>query len=297
MKLICTMPVRNEDWCVGLTARAALMACDELIVHNHASTDGTEEILCQVREEHPGRVFVITELDPVWNECRHRQLMLDWARTYGATHIATIDADEILTSNFVNDEHWQFSKTVERAGMSVLQLPWICLARSLDKRYSTGVWGTNFVSCGFYDYPELHWRAPHDGYDFHHRHPMGMKPSFNAFRKPIEHHAGGLMHLQFVNERRLKAKQALYKMTEVLRWPGRESTDIVNARYNRAVYESLTENQPLADVPSEWWSEYSHLMHHLDLSDQEPWQERQCKAWCIEYGAARFKGLDLFGVV
>ena len=41
MKLICLMPARNEDWIIGLSARAALMWCDELIVMDHASTDRT----------------------------------------------------------------------------------------------------------------------------------------------------------------------------------------------------------------------------------------------------------------
>ena len=32
MKLVGIMPVRNEDWCLDLTARAALMWCDELVI-------------------------------------------------------------------------------------------------------------------------------------------------------------------------------------------------------------------------------------------------------------------------
>ena len=292
MKLIATMPCRNEDWCLSLTLRAALMACDEVVILDHASTDDTQEIISQVSEEQPGRVVKMRDYDPVWNECSHRQRMLERARMRGATHIALIDADEILTTNLVQDEAWYFRDLVDAAAPSILQLPWICLARSIDRRYTEGTWGKNFVSCGFADDPRAHWTAP-GGYDFHHRHPMGVPASF---ARPMEHHEGGLMHLQFLSERRLKAKQAAYKMQEVLRWPGRERVEVVNARYNPAVYESLPETQPTAEVPAAWWSAYEPLMHHLHI-DAEPWQERQCKAWWSEYGAARFAGLDLFGVV
>ena len=293
MKLICTMPARNEDWCIALTARAALMACEELVVLDHASTDDTGEILRDVSDEHPGRVTILRDDDPVWNECRHRQAMLDCARSRGATHIALIDADEILTGNCVTDRHWMFRETVTRAGGNILQLPWVCLARSIHFRYCTGIWGENNVSCAFFDTPSSHWSSSgRDGYDFHHRHPMGQALSF---ARPMQHEAGGLMHMQFLSDRRLKAKQAAYKMQEVLRWPHRETVDLVNARYNRAVYESLPEEQPLAPIDHSWWAPYSHLMHHLRI-DGEPWQERQCKDWMSEHGPERFKGLDLFGV-
>lgn len=46
VKLICTIPVRNEAWCLGLTLRAVLMWCDEVIVLLHCCTDATEAISC-----------------------------------------------------------------------------------------------------------------------------------------------------------------------------------------------------------------------------------------------------------
>ena len=292
MKLIATMPCRNEDWCLGLTLRAALMACDEVIVLDHASTDQTPNIIREIINENPGRVFWTYEQDPVWNECQHRQRMLNEARRHGATHIALIDADEILTTNMIEDDAWRFRDIVMGfTGPSILQLPWICLARSIDRRYTEGTWGKNFVSCGFGDDPRAHWTAP-GGYDFHHRHPMGVPPSFV---RPMQPHEGGLMHLQFLSERRLKAKQALYKGTEVLRWPGRERLEVVNARYNPAVYESLPETQPTAEVPASWWRAYEPLMHHLRI-DAEPWQEAEVRRLVREYGRERFAGLDLFGV-
>lgn len=108
------------------------------------------------------------------------------------------------------------------------------------------------------------------------------------------------MHLQFANDRRLRAKQALYKMTEVLRWPGREPVDVVDRRYNVAVYgaESRADMKPfeLAECPPAWWSPYGHLKQFAEV-DREPWQEREVVKLYAEHGPQRFAGLNLFAVV
>ena len=98
MKLVGIMPVRNEDWCLDLTARAALMWCDELVISLHACTDESSEIAQAVSAEHSG--LVTLQLGPLtseWPEMAHRQELLLAARAQGATHVAIIDADEILT--------------------------------------------------------------------------------------------------------------------------------------------------------------------------------------------------------
>src|SRR5690348_12957855 len=102
MKLIGLMPVRNEAWCLGLTLRVALMWCDEVVVFLHACTDRSFEIVREIREEAGvDRVALSVYSNPIWNEMLHRQWMLLQARDHGATHIAIIDADEILTGDLL----------------------------------------------------------------------------------------------------------------------------------------------------------------------------------------------------
>ena len=319
MRLVATLCARNEDWVLGLSARAVLMWCDHVVLFNHASTDRTGDVATQVVEEYPGRVTCLSNADPTWQEMAHRQRMLETARAAGATHIAIVDADEVLSGNLLDIEcphcglcqtppsdpicvacagdlrplasHLQVRSIIRKmpAG-AVFQPPLACLARSIDRYYIDGIWGTNnFVSTAFADRPEYHWK-PRDGYDFHHRHPMGA-PLCNY--RPIDQGDGGLMHLQFVSERRLCAKQALYKMTEVIRWPGKFSMEAVDQRYNQAVYGGGA----TADIPADWWAPYDHLMAYLRLDESEqPWQERQCHEYFKTYGPQKFEGLDLFGV-
>lgn len=311
MKLSCVMPVRNEGWCLGLSARAVLMWCDELIVLEHASTDSTYSIICDLVREYGSRVKVLFESDPVWEEMRHRQKLLDAARQFGATHIVMVDADEVLTSNLLQQVRG-YVDWLSRIKVGILQLPWIQLRDSIHNMHNSGVWADQQVSMAFEDAPDLHWVA-RDGYDFHHRHPMGRE--LIPYR-PLQRSQGGLMHLQMVSERRLKAKQALYQMQEVVRWPGRNSADEIRKMYSLAVYgsandaahtpvwvprnarragEAPADVQPFAAVPDAWWAGYAHLMQYLDVS-AEPWQEARCKEMMAEHGPQIFQGLDLFGV-
>lgn len=304
MKLICTMPVRNEDWVLGLSARAVLRWCDELVIGLHACTDGSKAIALAVQAEHPGRVEIAQHPEPEWAEMLHRQRLLDIARERGATHIVIVDADEVLTGNLLRGPcgttqiRWLIAATPEK---STLQIPWLCLAGATDRYYSDGVWSQQQVSMAFQDAPELHWSsAGRGGYDYHNRHPMGapLNPyqPLPAFMPRKEY---GLMHLQFVSDRRLRAKQAKYKCDELLRWPGREPNQVtaVNERYNVAVYGQKVatgQPQPTLECPATWWAGYGDLMHHLK-PNAEPWQESEVRRLIREY-PKELAGLDLFGL-
>jgi len=227
----------------------------------------------------------------------HRQMMLEMARTLKATHIALIDSDEIVTSNLLPQIRQIFESLPKGR---LLQIPWLALRGGLDKVHISGPWAdSQNVTTGFVDAPDLHWSsAGRAGYDFHHRQPMGRQmPAY----LPLRDRNAGLMHLQFVSDRRLRAKQALYKITEVLRWPGREPITMVDHRYNLAVYGAyggpyLNMGDTLGQAPQEpWWGAYKDLMHHFK-PDAEPWQEAQVKRLLQEHGRERFRGLDLFGV-
>ena len=300
MKIVATMPVRNEDWVLGLSLRAVLRWADEAVVGLHACTDRSEDIVREIERENPTRVHILKHPDPVWSEMAHRQALLNAARDRGATHIAIVDADEVLTSDLVPHVRKMFEATPKG---SVLQLPWLCLRGSINRVHTYGIWAEQNVSIGFVDSEVLHWQA-REGYDFHHRHPMGRAlVPYQPY--PPRVRTGGLMHLQFVSGRRLRAKQALYQMTEVLRWPGREPVDVVRKRYCLAVYNAYEAPSPstaeydmqqtMSTVPPTWWDAYASLMGYFD-PHALPWQETEVKRLLAEHGPKPFAGLDLFGL-
>lgn len=307
MRLVGMMPVRNEEYVLGLSLRVALMWCDEVVVLLHSCTDGSQRITYEVERENPGRVCV-TSFDGQWQEMQHRQWMLDMARERRATHLAIIDADEVLTGNMapatkIPERHSNRYDIEARSLVyqtppgSILELPGYNLRNGINSFHDNGVWGNRWFSTAFADAPDLGW----SGDRFHHREPGPRK--LTSYR-PIQQGQGGVMHLWGASERRLIAKHALYKVTEHLR--AMDTVDKIEQRYND--YRSPADNAKhwpqqtewakpwtYSPVPEFWWAPYAHLMKYLDVN-AEPWQIGEVRRLLQVHGRERFQGLGLFGV-
>lgn len=288
MKLVALMPVRNESWVLALSARVALRWCDHLVILDHASADDTPAIIREIASEHSGRVTCLRNEDGLWDEMQHRQVLLQAARAEAATHIAIVDADEILTANLLPS----IRATIEEIPRgSILEIPGYNLRGYMNRYHANGIWGNRWFSVAFVDDPRLGW----SGDRFHHREPMGL--SLHVWRA-VGQGQGGIMHLWGLNERRLVAKHAAYKMIEALRWPNKPRAEI-DRMYSLAFDPSkdnrFDQTWRFADAPMTWWDGYGPIMHHL-RADAEPWQEKMCRELYVKHGPQTFAGLDLFGV-
>lgn len=279
------MPVRNEAPFLGCTLRAATRWCDHVVVLNHASMDATPEILADVARE-TGRVTVIEEQGGTWREMDHRQRLLLKARSLGATHIAIVDADELLTGNLLPLIREQIQQLPPGG---VLQVGMPCMWRSLDRyRVDPGIWSNRRdLAIAFCDRPDLRWERKSNGEEHHGREPKNSRCAARAVGW-----AGGVMHMQWVDWRRLTAKHACYKMIERIKYPHKPVGEIERL-YSLALNESGLQT---VEAPADWWEPYRDLRRHIVL-DAEPWQERECRRMLEQHGAQTFAGLNLFGVV
>lgn len=218
----------------------------------------------------------------VWNEMDMRQENFRIGRLMGGSHFAIIDADEILTENLLPViRPWLRHLS---AGQ-ILDLPMIPAWGPGVYRDDDSVWTRARLTTGFRDKKELSWGAAADGYHHHARPPKGAMPDRMW---PIEKGQGGVIHLQFANTRRLLAKHVLYRMVDHLRWPGRESVEKLNWKYDQA----LSEPGKLAPIPTEWMD--SAQAASISLNGI-PWQEEEIKRLLAEHGHKAFEGLDLKG--
>jgi hypothetical protein len=288
---------------LGLSARVALMWCESLIILNHASTDQTPQIIADLISEFGARVRVLYVHDTQWDEMPHRNMMLNHARQHGATHIAIIDADEILTGNLLGSIR---DKVEMLPPGTMLTLPLYNLRGGLNRYHLNGIWGQRVTSVAFKD----DFRAAWKGDKFHSREPEGIVWARRNY--DIKQGDGGVLHLWGASKRRLRAKHALYKVTERLRWPDKPVAEI-DRMYSWAIkgddrppYESYgtPATWTYADVPHEWLKSYYktdanralHFAHvSLDLN-RAPWQEAEVRWLVAKHGRERFEGLDLFGV-
>lgn len=290
MKLIGLMPVRNEAHVLGLSARVALQWCDMLIVADHASDDASRDIMNDLHREFGAERFLIRDdRELQWREMAQRQMLLDEAREEGATHIAIVDADEILSANCVGSIKQSIFAAPDNA---IIEVPGYNMRGAIDRYHSNGIWGNRWFSLAFKDIPTLGWAT--EGYDHHHREPRGY-PLLPY--KIVRHGQGGVMHLWGASERRLVARHAWYKVTEALK--GKLGIPQIEEMYSWAIHGRGPQDNPskwqFQQAPTEWWAGYEHLMHHLNI-EAEPWQEAECRRLVAEHGRERFAGLDLFNV-
>ena len=300
------MAVRNEAWVLGLSVRVALEWCDHLVIREHASFDHSQDLLRSLQRQNKDRITLSCHPDPKWDEMAHRQDMLYEARSHGATHLAIIDADEILTGNVVRkmravvvstNQHYAVpyhpDSPVSFVTTPIIELPGYNLRYGINRYHSNGIWGNRWFSVAFQNRADLNW----SGDTFHSRAPQGRPPL--APVRPIPQGEGGIMHLWGMSERRLVAKHALYKMTETLRWPEKSMPEI-DRMYSQAVFPKANLNfdqeWEFKDVPESWWAPYEHWLKYLDMT-AVPTQEQDCQELVAIHGIDRFAGLDLFGVV
>lgn len=288
------MLCRGSAWVAGLTIRALAQWVDGIVILVHMPDNATRDVIHEACIEKRIEGDILCDYTPEWQEMRLRQKMLDRARTLGATHIVICDDDEILSGNLL-----PYAKrgVQELAFGEPLQLPWPSL-ETLNTYRDDGVALDQWVTVAFGDRPDLHWAARgEERYDFHHRHPMSVEP-LKRNHRPVERGAGGLMHLQFLSPRRLRAKQALYVMTERIRWPEKRTVEELNQMYGLTVYGhnvAYPSKGRVAQVPDSWWKPYEQWMKYLDI-EAEPWQEAECRRLLAEHGQEKFAGLDLYGV-
>jgi hypothetical protein len=286
MKLIGLMPCRNEAWCIGLTLRAALMWCDEMVVLMHECDDDSQDIICDAISESGDeagdeRITLIYEDGP-WDKMRHRQRMLSVARARGATHIAMIDADEILTGDRLRGARIYAAVPPEM----LLVLPLYNLRGGLGWYHANGPWGNCTVSVVFEDRPELGWADLLDS-----REPQG---ATLESVQPIALSTGGVMHLRCANLDRCRAKHRLYKIMERIRCPERDVREIEQKykMWERGAIHEDPSTWTYKQVPPEWLEPYWHLMQYLDI-DAPNWQDAECDRLIAEYGRDYFTGLSV----
>ena len=284
MNIIACMPVRNESWILHASICVALSWCDKIVILNHASTDDSAYIIAFWKFFQPDRVVVLNFDNPVWDEMDHRQYMLEVARQNGATHIALIDADEILTADLAESIRTRLESLVPGECLTVPMRP---VWGSLDMwRNDQSVWSRAKITVGFADCQNLAYKPRDYGYQHHARNPHG--------KTRLIHHVvdGGVMHLQFADKRRITAKHAWYKMMERVRWPERDTALRIDQKYSQALDER---KMNLTEIPESWWGHVPMIKGQIRLGET-PWHEAECERLWAEYGPERFEGLNLYGL-
>jgi hypothetical protein len=230
-KVICLTPVKNEAWILDRFLKCASLWADHIIIADQQSDDGSREIACS----HP-KVILIDNPSSTYSELERQKVLLDAARQIpGPRLLIALDADEILSANFMNSPEW---KTVLQAPVgTVIQFQWANLLPDLRS-----YWEVNERNYGFMD----------DGSEH-----FGTK--IHSPRIPIPAQAPAIvvrdikvLHYQYTDWERMKSKHRWYQCWERLNQPWRRAIDI----YRQYHQMDVLPHSQIRPLPREWLSGY-----------------------------------------
>lgn len=229
--IVCLTPVRNEAWILGRFLRCAERWADHIIMADQGSTDGSGEIAAR----HP-KVRVIRNPGAIVEEGSRQELLLAAAREIpGPRLLLALDADEMLSANYAASPEWP----------ALLAAPpgtQICLERGDVYPFcqDIGVFHSPWLF-GFMDDDR-----PHQGRFIH------------SPRVPQDEHGPKLfladikvLHYQYTDWARMKAKHRLYEVIEALHDPRRGAISIYRQYHHMDV-----PNPCRVPIRHEWLDDY-----------------------------------------
>ena len=282
-KIVGLLPSRNESVMIGQCLRCLSMFTDAIVYLDDASTDNSLEVVYAMQDK-CNIEKIITKEKWYRDEPGDRNLLLDTGRQIGGTHFIVIDADEILTSNFLSQDRLRKKILSLRKGDKI-SLNWIMLWRSLDQfRFDDSVWTYKYKDFIFCDDTKCRYDS-----DFIHtpRIPTGLKGRSCKIRG----YQQGMLHLQFVNWKNLLVKNAWYCCLERIRQPEKSAAEI-NNRY--AIGKS-EENIRFKKSKQQWLSAYDFFDSSI-YSIVDDWRKTDIQVWFEQYGKDYFADLNIWDI-
>jgi glycosyltransferase involved in cell wall biosynthesis len=272
--VICLTPVKNEAWILHRFLKCASLWTDHIIIADQSSDDGSREIALS----YP-KVTLVDNPSPTFNEPERQKILLEAARRIpGPRLIIALDADEMLTANFLDSPEWD---TVLQADPgTVIRLQFAVIRPDL---------------CSYWLEPHTH---PYGFVDDGSEH-VGRK--IHSQRVPVPSQAPSItlrdikvMHYVGVDSEKWASKHRWYQCWERLNRPQRRSIDIYR-HYHRIDDIPPHEIKPM---PEEWMAGYRQRGIDMTSVSREGvfrW-DMEVLAFLGEYGPAKFKRQAIWDV-
>lgn len=280
-RIIALMPVRNEAWILDRNLQALSTFCDQIIVADQRSTDGTRALL----ESFAPKVSVIDNPN-TGHSTSIRWTLLDVARGYdGNNLILYIDADEIPSSNILTDNTLDQLVSLPPGTSILVELVNLWRSPSLWRRDGS-IWSGRRMEIGFRDDRIVNYGDFEALNDHNRRIPICHRI------EPIE--TMKLLHFQHAFYERMLCKQRRYRASEGFEL-GIEKAESINKYY------CITRNERhmhLEPVKAEWTAGWKEQGIDLESFEKCPlyWFDVEVLRYFADKGPAYFAPIDLWDV-
>jgi Glycosyl transferase family 2 len=264
--IICLTPIKNESWILDRFLQCASVWADYIIVADQLSVDNSREIACR----YP-KVILIENNSASFNEPERQKLLIEAARKIpGKRLLIALDADEVLSANFLTSPEWQ--TVISAKPGTVINFQWANL-RPDCKSY----WNSSYHSLGFMDDGSQH-----------------LGKLIHSPRLPIPENAPVIilndvrvLHYQYTDWERMKSKHRWYQCFERVNRPNRRAIDI----YRQYHHMYAIPQHDILPLPERWISSY--IEQGIDMTsvmrDELFWWDQQVLELFEKYDAHSFK--------
>jgi glycosyltransferase involved in cell wall biosynthesis len=274
-EIVCMTPVRNEAWIIESYLRAASLWADRIVIADHGSTDATVEIAQRFDNVH------VFHYGGEFDETARRGALFTEARRLAGGRpqvFMVVDADEALSSDMLAGPDWETIRAA--APGSVIHFDLANLAPGGKRAWiPPGPFPFGYVDDGVeYTGAAIHTpRVPT---------PEGA-PS-------VVLEEGVMLHRQYLDWARMKAKQCWYQCWEIVNDPSRSPLEV----FRQYHHMDAVPDECFLDVPDRWLDAYRDA--GIDLTTVESpelthWDEAVLELF-REHGADRFRRLNVWDV-
>lgn len=266
-KVICLTPIKNEAWILDRFLKCASLWADYIIIADQHSDDTSKEIA----RGYP-KVILVDNPSPVYNESERQKLLIEAARQIaGQRLLITLDADEMLTANFMTSSEW--NRIFNAAPGTVIEFQRANVLPGISSYWMDGI---NFP-LGFMD----------DGSEYAGNviHSPRIPVPGNAPRTLLRDIK--LLHYQYTNMERMRAKHRWYQCWERINKPQKCSIDIYRQYHHM---DSVPKNK-IWPLSAEWLLGYEQKRIDMRSTCNEPlyWWDLETLSLLAKYGASTFK--------
>lgn len=193
---------------------------NKFVFYNDDSTDNSIEIIFEILGK--DRVHMIDNNKKSFNESYNRGSMLEYSRNDNADYVFCIDADELLSANFIED----FNEIIKVYEHFNLNLYWYnVVENTLNKIRQDPLYIHNYRT---FILPVKHTdKFDLNNWKYH-------VPRTPAVHLPVQHTKEyGVIHLQAINKKFYTIKQLWYKHHEFIKF--QHSINEINNKYDPVV--------------------------------------------------------------
>jgi len=245
-KIICLTPVKNEAWILDNFIKCASLWADHIIIADQDSTDNTRKIA----KKYSNVKLIINPYKGEYNEWEVRRVVIEEARKFEDPKVLiSLDADEVLTPDFVNSEEWQ--KVIFSKPGTVIKSKFVNIRPDMQYYWD----GPVEIVLGFSD----------DGSEYnadkiHTDRMIAPKKTPDFLLKDVK-----VMHFQYTGWDRMESKHRWYQCWERINNPKKSAIRIYRAYHH--MYS--VKKDELKRIPENWFSYYLKLGIDLNSVNKE----------------------------